>query len=100
MYGTSAMWRDWIARRRGVPTPRGETLAEARVRAGLTQTEVAQRLGISQSDVSKLERRDDLRLSTLARYARALGGRLHVGLQLSDDAAPRPLHTVASRRKD
>ena len=31
---------------------------------------------MSQSDVSKLERRQDLRLSTLQAYARALGGRL------------------------
>ena len=91
MYGTSALWRAWIARRRGAASTRGESLAEARARARLTQTEMARRLGISQSDVSKLERRGDLRLSTLARYARALGARLQIELRFDGDAAPRPL---------
>jgi transcriptional regulator with XRE-family HTH domain len=40
---------------------------------GLTQDEVAERLGIGQGDVSKLERRDDLLLSTLLRYLSAAG---------------------------
>lgn len=43
-------------------------------RAGeLTQEEVATRLGIGQGDVSKLERRDDLLLSTLRKYLTAAG---------------------------
>ncbi|RLE23162.1 MAG: XRE family transcriptional regulator [Acidobacteria bacterium] len=45
---------------------------------GLTQTELARRRGISQSDLSKLERREDVRLSTLRAHAKALGGRLRV----------------------
>jgi transcriptional regulator with XRE-family HTH domain len=61
------------------------------VRAGLTQAAVAQRMGIAQSDVSKLERRADIRLSTLQAHARAIGARLRVGLQRPEDEAPRPL---------
>jgi transcriptional regulator with XRE-family HTH domain len=91
MYGTSALWHAWIERRRRRPGPEGTTLAEARTRAGLTQTEVAERLGIGQSDVSKLERRSDVRLSTLRAYARAIGARLYVGIQGPNQDAPRPI---------
>jgi hypothetical protein len=91
MYGTSALWRAWIERRREVSRPAGESLAQARVRAGLTQLQMAERLGISQSDVSKLERRADLRVSTLRGYVQALGARLHLALQGPEDAVPRPL---------
>lgn len=91
MYGTSALWRAWIQRRRHEAPAPGRTLAEARVEAGLTQREVAERLGISQSDVSKFERRADVRLSTLRAYARAIGARLHLALQGPDDPEPRPL---------
>lgn len=96
MYGTSALWRAWIERLRGRERPEGTTLAEARKRAGLTQTQVADRLGSTQSDVSKLERRGDVRLSTLRAYARAIGVRLQVGLQGPDEDVARPL--VLSRR--
>lgn len=91
MYGTSALWRTWIERRRARPESGGTSLAAARTRAGLTQVEVAERLGIGQSDVSKLERRSDVLLSTLRAYARAVGGHLHVALQGPDDGRPRPL---------
>ena len=92
MYGTSALWSTWIERRRrGSDGPEGATLAEARARAGLTQTEVAERLGIGQSDVSKLERRADVLLSTLRAYAGAIGAHLHVGIRGPNDDAPTPL---------
>lgn len=91
MYGTSTLWRDWIARRRGRPAPDTTTLADARTRAGLTQTQVAERLGVGQSDISKLERRSDVRLSTLRAYAAAIGGRLHVTIRGAGDDAPREL---------
>lgn len=91
MYGTSELWRTWIERQRRESAKPGTTLAEARRRAGLTQVQVAERLGIAQSDVSKLERRADVQLSTLRAYARAIGAELHIGLQGPDDAAPRPL---------
>jgi DNA-binding Xre family transcriptional regulator len=91
MYGTADLWRAWIeGLRRDEDTP-AETLARARLRAGLTQAEIGQRMGISQSDVSKLERRGDVRLSTLQAYARALGGRLRLSLELPNDATSRTL---------
>jgi DNA-binding XRE family transcriptional regulator len=91
MYGTSDLWRAWIERRRKEDDAEGESLAQARLRAGLTQTEVGHRMGISQSDVSKLERRRDARVSTLRAYVQALGGRLLLSLELPRDARPRPL---------
>jgi len=89
MYGTSALWRAWIEHRRRSSDREITTLAEARARAGLTQTQVAERLGIGQSDVSKLERRADVRLSTLRAFARAIGARLRVEIQGPDDDGPR-----------
>jgi DNA-binding XRE family transcriptional regulator len=98
MYGTSALWRAWIERRRRRRDEPGETLARTRAKAGLTQQQVAERLGISQSDVSKLERRADLRVSTLRAYARAIGARLHLGIQGPEDRHPRPLVIPAPNR--
>ena len=98
MYGTSALWRTWIERRRGHADPGATTLAEARASAGLTQTEVAERLGIGQSDVSKLERRSDVLLSTLRAYARAIGARLHVTLEGPGDDRPRPVVLLKPHR--
>lgn len=49
------------------------TLGELRRQVGMTQAQVAARLGISQSDVSKLERCRDLKLSTLREFLAALG---------------------------
>jgi hypothetical protein len=93
MYGVSPLWRAWIERRRavaeGAATPAGAVgLPELRRTAGLTQVEVARRLGISQSDLSKLERRADVRVSTLRAYVEALGGALRLmiaaGTRLSE----------------
>lgn len=55
-----------------------EMLHQLRDALGLTQEEVARRLGIGQPGVSRLERRSDVTLSTLYEYVRALGGELEV----------------------
>jgi transcriptional regulator with XRE-family HTH domain len=52
-------------------------LAEQRQEAGLSQTEVAARMGTSQSAVARLESGTaDVRASTLERYAAAVGGQI------------------------
>jgi ribosome-binding protein aMBF1 (putative translation factor) len=52
-------------------------LAERRQAAGLSQTEVAARMGTSQSAVARLEAGlPDVRASTLERYAAAVGGQI------------------------
>ncbi len=53
-------------------------LQEIRAAAGLSQEEMAARLEIDQPQVSRLERRPDMFVSTLARYVDAAGGRLVV----------------------
>lgn len=51
-----------------------ESLVQQRQKLGLSQTEVAARMGTSQSAVARIESGDaDVRLSTLERYAAALG---------------------------
>lgn len=69
-----------MARRRRSLT---EELAARRVSLGLSQTEVAARMGTSQSAVARLEAaQSDVRLSTLERYAAALGQ--VIGFRLED----------------
>ena len=63
-------------------------LSEQRRSAGLSQTEVAARMGTSQSAVARLETGDaDVRVSTLERYAAAIGSQLAWQAQASQDPA-------------
>ena len=83
MYGVSPLWRAWIdrcrARAEGAEhLPIAAGLAALRKEMELTQSKLAGRIGMSQSDLSKLERRRDVRLSTLRAYTEALGGRRRV----------------------
>jgi transcriptional regulator with XRE-family HTH domain len=50
-----------------------ESLANIRKAGDLTQADVAEKLGIGQGVVSRLERRSDMLLSTLGDYLRAAG---------------------------
>jgi predicted transcriptional regulator len=57
------------------------SLTDRRIALGLSQTEVAARMGTSQSSVARLESGAlDVRLSTLERYAAAVGQRLAFNL--------------------
>lgn len=56
---------------RGLRKDRKLPLRALREGAGKTQGEVASLPGMDQSEISRVEQRDDLRLSTLRRYARA-----------------------------
>ncbi len=65
---------------RGMSAERRRLVADLTARrrsAGLSQTEVAARMGTSQSAVARLETGDaDVRVSTLERYAAAIGSQL------------------------
>jgi transcriptional regulator with XRE-family HTH domain len=64
-------------------------LVAARVSTGLSQTEVAARMGTSQSAVARLEAGSaDVRLSTLERYAAAVGRELEWRLSTAVSARP------------
>jgi DNA-binding transcriptional regulator YiaG len=60
-------------------------LAALRKAAELTQTELAEALGISQAAVAKTEQREDLLLSTLNAYIEALGGQAHIVITFNGD---------------
>jgi DNA-binding XRE family transcriptional regulator len=69
-------------------------LVEARQAAGLTQEELAERLGVSQTQVARLEKRgyDSHSLNSLRRYVKALGEgyslEVTVHIPYSDDDVP------------
>ena len=44
----------------------------------MTQAKLADALGVNQGEVSKIEHRTDLYISTLAGYIEALGGKLEI----------------------
>jgi DNA-binding XRE family transcriptional regulator len=53
-------------------------LRAVREAAHRTQAEVAAATGIDQAEVSRIERREDVRLSTLRKYAEAIGAKCEV----------------------
>lgn len=59
-------------------------LRELREAAGKTQAEVAEVADMTQGELSRLERREDHRLSTVRRYVRALGGDVEVVAVVGD----------------
>lgn len=63
---------------RGLLKDRAMSLRAVREATGATQTAVATAAAIDQAEVSRLEQRDDAKLSTLRRYLRALGADLEL----------------------
>ena len=64
-------------------------LVQIRQRLGLSQTEVAARMGTSQSALARLEAGEaDVRLSTLQRYAAAVGRDLQWRMTPRKEAQP------------
>jgi transcriptional regulator with XRE-family HTH domain len=60
------------------------TLRELRHARKLTQVKMAQKLGITQDRVSRLEKRSDLLLSTLRKTVEAMGGSLSLVAEFPD----------------
>ena len=76
-------------RRRKVDQRVRETIAampldELRRARQMTQTRLAESLGVNQGEVSKIEHRTDLYLSTLTEYVEALGGTLEIRAVFKD----------------
>jgi hypothetical protein len=58
------------------------TLGEMRKAGHLTQAKIGAKLKISQDQVSRLEKRTDILLSTLKKYVAAMGGSVHVMVEI------------------
>jgi DNA-binding XRE family transcriptional regulator len=62
----------------------GQRLAEVRRARGLTQRQVAERMGVTKGRVSQIEQGRVAGQDVVARYAAALGGRLHQAIYFDD----------------
>ena len=65
-------------------TVQGHRLAEIRRSRGLTQQQLAERMGVTKGRVSQIEQGRISGFEVLARYAAALGGRLHQAIYFED----------------
>jgi len=62
----------------------GHRLAEVRRARGMTQQQVADKMGVTKGRVSQIEQGKISGHDVLARYAAALGGRLHQAIYFDD----------------
>ena len=60
-------------------------LAERRTTLGLTQADVAERMGITKSRVSQIERGEVSTVDVISRYVRAIGGQLQISAVFGND---------------
>ncbi|MBL8228218.1 MAG: helix-turn-helix transcriptional regulator [Bryobacterales bacterium] len=59
-------------------------LAQLRKARGLTQEAVAELLGVSQAEASKMERRSELYIGTLKKFIEAMNGELVLAARFAD----------------
>jgi hypothetical protein len=104
--------KDYLAtlpetRRRAIEARAEELIAEelslAELRRDLKQSQVdlAKKMGVKQGDVSKLERRSDMHISTLRRYVEAAGGSLVIVVKVPGKVTRRltfNAHQITKRR--
>jgi DNA-binding Xre family transcriptional regulator len=95
-------WKEIRGRRENEPGVRGGIarerdlihaelrLAALRKHRGVSQRTLAQKLAVSQPNVSQIERSKDIRVSTLDSYVSALGGRLEVRAVFNDETVAIP----------
>lgn len=88
------------ARRANVEEHKTAMLGELRRKLDLTQAIVADRLDVTQENVSQIERGEaDVRLSTLNRYVEALGGRLEVRAAFPEETVALSVGKTATVRR-
>jgi DNA-binding Xre family transcriptional regulator len=80
-------WDEQVAERRRAMED-ALALADLRRSRHVTQVQLAEELGISQGNVSRLESRSDVYLSTLRSYVQALGGHLEIAAVFDDERYP------------
>jgi transcriptional regulator with XRE-family HTH domain len=62
----------------------GYTLAQIRENQGITQEELAKRLNINQSAISKFEKREAITISKLQEFIKAMGGEVEININFPD----------------
>lgn len=98
-YGTAAVVRAWLRHcRAGTAAPTG-TLADLRREAGLTQRELAARLGSSQAQVARIEAASSPSLRSLRRYLQGLA-LTPVALVVAGDAGGRLVRLPAPATRE
>lgn len=87
----SELTKDWpperraeVAAQRRSLESEATTLEQLRLALGVSQEELARLLDVQQPAISKLERRTDMRLSTLRELIEALGGELKLAAKFKD----------------
>lgn len=81
--------RKKIARRTEALIAEELTMRELRKARNITQVQLAKTLGVKQEQVSRIEKRTDLHLSTLRRAVEAMGGELILSAKFPDGAPVR-----------
>jgi transcriptional regulator with XRE-family HTH domain len=64
--------------------PSSVRLVELRQLLRISQEELAARAGVGQANISRIESRDDLKISTLARIVKAMGASLSIRARFPD----------------
>lgn len=82
-----AAWDAGVAERRRAMQD-ALALGELRNSRNITQVQLAEQLGISQGNVSRLEARSEVYLSTLCSYVEALGGHLEIAAVFGEERLP------------
>lgn len=59
-------------------------LSQLRATANLSQAQLAEKMGVSQANISKIETGQDVQLSTLKKYVTALGGQLSISAKIGE----------------
>lgn len=72
----------------------GLLIADLRKHSGLTQTELAERLGIGQSTISQMEASEDMHLTTLKKIIAELGGQVVLQMPAGDIPLTAPVETA------
>ena len=67
-----------------ITKPRQAKISEIRHERGMSQEDLSDQLSVKQATYSKLERRDDVKVSSLRRVIEAMGGRLIIQAVFTD----------------
>jgi transcriptional regulator with XRE-family HTH domain len=87
-------------RRANVEEHKTAMLSELRRKLDLTQAIVADRLDVTQENISQIERGEaDVRLSTLSRYVEALGGHLEVRAAFPEETVALSVGSAATMKR-